>query len=138
MWEEVNGWCGCSPQVSGAGAHPDPALTALYPEASIPVVPLTTSVVTAGLTAETVTGVTRRTPPIGTVRRMVPGWPGAPFSTTWKTREKGPRVTWGLAKADPLLPLPGPSWSAAVPGWTLGEDRAGHTSPGSLLAARGP
>lgn len=48
-----------------------------------PVVPFTTSVVTAGLTAETVTGLTRRTPPMGTVRRMVPGWPGAPFSTTW-------------------------------------------------------
>lgn len=50
-----------------------------------PVVPLTTSVVTVGLTADTVTGVTSRTPPtvlIGTVRKMVPGWPGAPFNTT--------------------------------------------------------
>lgn len=50
-----------------------------------PVVPLTTSVVTGGLTADTVTGVTSRTPPtvpIGTVRKIVPGWPGAPFNTT--------------------------------------------------------
>lgn len=39
----------------------------------IPVVPLTTSVVTVGLPADTVPGETRRTPPIGTVRRMVPG-----------------------------------------------------------------
>lgn len=53
-----------------------------------PVVPFTTNVVTAGLTAETVTGVTRRTPPMGTVRRMVPGCPGAPLSTTWNTRGK--------------------------------------------------
>lgn len=39
----------------------------------LPVVPLTTSVVTVGLTPPTDTGDTRRTPPIGTVRRMVPG-----------------------------------------------------------------
>lgn len=49
---------------------------------ALPVVPLTTSVVTVGLTAETVPGETRRTPPMGTVRRMVPGCPGAPFRTT--------------------------------------------------------
>lgn len=59
----------------------------------IPVVPFTTSVVTAGLTAETVTGVTRRTPPMGTVRRMVPGCPGAPLSTTWVT----PCCPWPVA-----------------------------------------
>lgn len=43
-----------------------------------PVVPLTTSVVTVGLAAPD----TRLTPPIGTVLRMVPGVPGAPFNTT--------------------------------------------------------
>lgn len=51
----------------------------------LPVVPLTTSVVTVGLTADTVTGVTSRTPPtvlMGTVRKIVPGCPGAPFRTT--------------------------------------------------------
>lgn len=51
----------------------------------LPVVPLTTRVVTVGLTADTVTGVTSRTPPtvlIGTVRKIVPGCPGAPFKTT--------------------------------------------------------
>lgn len=73
--------------------HPPPALlqgggpgntmqTGTQPVGYTPVVPFTTNVVTAGLTAETVTGVTRRTPPMGTVRRMVPGCPGAPFSTT--------------------------------------------------------
>lgn len=72
-----------------------------------PVVPFTTNVVTAGLTAETVTGVTRRTPPMGTVRRMVPGCPGAPFSTTWNIRGQRPqrhsRAGWTLC-----CPLPGP------------------------------
>lgn len=63
------------------------------PSVVTPVVPFTTNVVTAGLTAETVTGVTRRTPPIGTVRRMVPGCPGAPFSTTWVT----PCCPWPVA-----------------------------------------
>lgn len=51
----------------------------------LPVVPFTTRVVTVGLTADTVTGVTSRTPPTvltGTVRKIVPGCPGAPFSTT--------------------------------------------------------
>ena len=51
----------------------------------LPVVPLTTRVVTVGLTADTDTGVTSRIPPtvlMGTVRRMVPGCPGAPFKTT--------------------------------------------------------
>lgn len=57
-----------------------------WPAGYTPVVPFTTNVVTAGLTAETVTGVTRRTPPMGTVRRMVPGCPGAPFSTTWNNK----------------------------------------------------
>lgn len=53
-----------------------------------PVVPLTTRVVTVGLTAETDTGVTRRTPaPMGTVRKMVPGCPGAPFRTTCKDKK---------------------------------------------------
>lgn len=52
------------------------------PRVVTPVVPLTTSVVTLGLTEVIVTGVTSRTPPMGTVRRMVPGWPGAPFKTT--------------------------------------------------------
>lgn len=50
-------------------------------------VPFTTNVVTGGLTADTVTGVTSRTPPtvlIGTVRKIVPGCPGAPFKTTYK------------------------------------------------------
>lgn len=61
-------------------------------------VPFTTNVVTAGLTAETVTGVTKRTPPMGTVRRMVPGCPGAPFSTTWNTRGKHPNITHKLAR----------------------------------------
>lgn len=56
---------------------------------SIPVVPLTTSVVTLGLTEVIVTGVTSRTPPMGTVRRMVPGWPGAPFKTTYKNQGGG-------------------------------------------------
>lgn len=41
------------------------------PSVVTPVVPLTTSVVTVGLTPDT--GDTRRTPPIGKVRRMVPG-----------------------------------------------------------------
>lgn len=64
------------------------SLPRTWPVGYTPVVPFTTNVVTAGLTAETVTGVTRRTPPMGTVRRMVPGCPGAPFSTTWNTRAK--------------------------------------------------
>lgn len=64
------------------------SLARTWPIGYTPVVPFTTNVVTAGLTAETVTGVTRRTPPMGTVRRMVPGCPGAPFSTTWNTRAK--------------------------------------------------
>lgn len=52
-------------------------------------VPLTTRVVTVGLTAETDTGVTRRTPaPMGTVRKMVPGCPGAPFRTTYEGKGK--------------------------------------------------
>jgi hypothetical protein len=55
------------------------------PRVVTPVVPLTTKVVTVGLTADTDTGVTSRIPPtelMGTVRRMVPGCPGAPFKTT--------------------------------------------------------
>lgn len=44
----------------------------------LPVVPFTTSVVTVGLAAPD----TRLTPPMGTVRRMVPGVPGAPFNKT--------------------------------------------------------
>lgn len=47
----------------------------------LPVVPLTTSVVTVGLVMP---GETSLTPPIGRVLRMVPGVPGAPFNTTWK------------------------------------------------------
>lgn len=69
------------------------------PSVVTPVVPLTTSVVTVGLTADTVTGVTTRTPPIGTVRRMVPGWPGAPFRTTC---------------VSPCWPIPVPSLGMAV------------------------
>lgn len=105
-----------------------------------PVVPFTTNVVTAGLTAETVTGVTRRTPPMGTVRRMVPGCPGAPFSTTWNARGKRPHVT-------PRLPRPCAAPSRApqedtcglLGSWAghWGEGRARHASPESLLAARG-
>lgn len=64
------------------------SLPRTWPMDHTPVVPFTTNVVTAGLTAETVTGVTRRTPPMGTVRRIVPGCPGAPFSTTWNIRAK--------------------------------------------------
>lgn len=135
--QAVSSWCGCSPQVSGAGVHPDPALAAPHPEASIPVVPLTTSVVTAGLTAETVTGVTRRTPPIGTVRRMVPGWPGAPFSTTWKTGEKGP-CHLGAGQNRPCAAPPRLRVACCGPRLDPQEDRARHTSPGSLLAARDP
>lgn len=48
------------------------------PRVVTPVVPLTTRVVTVGLTADTVTGVTSLTPPtvlIGTVRKIVPGCP---------------------------------------------------------------
>lgn len=55
------------------------------PRVVTPVVPLTTRVVTVGFTADTVTGVTSRTPPtvlMGTVRKIVPGCPGAPFRTT--------------------------------------------------------
>lgn len=57
----------------------------------LPVVPLTTKVVTVGLTVETVTGVTSRTPLMGTVRRIVPGWPGAPFKTTYNRGESKQR-----------------------------------------------
>lgn len=88
----------------------------------IPVVPFTTNVVTAGLTAETVTGVTRRTPPMGTVRRMVPGCPGAPFSTTWNTAETISNITHRLAGPHDA-PLPGSSehmWSAQILDWTVG------------------
>lgn len=104
-----------------------------------PVVPFTTNVVTAGLTAETVTGVTRRTPPMGTVRRMVPGCPGAPFSTTCNARRERPCVTPRLprpcaapsrAPQEAACGLQGP-WAGC---W--GKGRAGHTSPESLLAAR--
>lgn len=57
----------------------------------LPVVPFTTSVVTVGFTADTVTGVTSRTPPtvpMGTVRKIVPGCPGAPFKTTFKDKSQ--------------------------------------------------
>ena len=41
-------------------------------------------------------------------------------------------VTWGLARTDPVLPLPGSGWPAAVPGWTLrktgpGTPHLGHS-----------
>lgn len=49
---------------------------------SLPVVALTTSVVTAGL-VPTAPGDTSLTPLMGTVLRIVPGIPGAPFNTTW-------------------------------------------------------
>ena len=78
-----------------------------WPVGYTPVVPFTTNVVTVGLTAETVTGVTRRTPPMGTVRRMVPGCPGAPFSTTWNTRAKYHQCNFQawLDYAAPLRPV---------------------------------
>lgn len=82
-------------------------------------VPFTTNVVTAGLTAETVTGVTRRTPPMGTVRRMVPGCPGAPFSTTWNTAETVPNITHRLAGPHDA-PFSGHMWPAWVLDWTVG------------------
>lgn len=51
-------------------------------QSDLPVVPLTTSVVTVGL-VPAAPGDTSRTPLIGTVRRIVPGVPGDPFNTTW-------------------------------------------------------
>lgn len=51
----------------------------MAPAQRLPVVPLTTSVVTVGLV---VPGDTSLTPPMGRVLRMVPGVPGAPFNTT--------------------------------------------------------
>lgn len=77
---------------------------------------------------------------MGTVRRMVPGWPGAPFSTTWDVKRKaashhmwaGQTLRWPsqAPREDPrglLCSRTGP--------W--GEERARHAAPGSLLAARG-
>lgn len=78
------------------------------PRVVTPVVPLTTSVVTDGLSADTVPGETSRTPPIGTVRRMVPGCPGAPFRTTCVTPCCPAPVSLGTAvMIFPGVPVPG-------------------------------
>lgn len=110
----------------GRGA---PRLCPTPPAAYTPVVPFTTNVVTAGLTAETVTGVTRRTPPMGTVRRMVPGWPGAPFSTTWDVRGKQPHITCGLAR--PCAGPPRPHGKTHVACCAPGLDPGVRRGPGT-------
>lgn len=118
--------------------HPPPALQQKGGpslQVYIPVVPFTTSVVTAGFTAETVTGVTRRTPPMGTVRRMVPGCPGAPFSTTWNDRECPQSHSQAVHTL--VLPPSKPLRRTSVACWGRAEQRAWHASPGSLPVAHG-
>lgn len=87
------------------------AVLVTVPRVVIPVVPLTTSVVTVGFPADTVPGETSRTPPMGTVRRMVPGCPGAPFKTTCVTPCCPVPVSLGIA----VMILPG----VPVPGVTI-------------------
>lgn len=55
------------------------------PNVVTPVVPFIIEVVTSGLMAEILTGVTRQTPSIGTVQGIVLDCPGVPFSITCAT-----------------------------------------------------